>query len=479
VTKPPSAGQEFTSALGAYTSGAPSLYSEEQQYQPMYNALQQQMTMSNLGTYMGVVPQLQKTSDLATQQAQVSALGNLQNLGGQASQAALAANPYTGQIQQFSQNQMGAGLDPGLQGLYGQTMGAIPNQVAGFGQLGGQLGAGMSPINAGLGALAQQAGTDPSGAQGFLTGLRNQAAANTRTPMFQQTAGQVMGQLGTTDPLLSQMQGMAQQGLALGSSLSQEQINNATQAARAGYSARGLVQSNPAVAAEVLARDQYGQQLLASRQQFAGGVQQMGQAENQQQIANAMGLQGMDIGATQFNQQFAGNLGLQIPGLQQAQIAQQAGLYSQLGQNVMGQNQQQMALQQAANAAQMGGYAQAAGLQQAMLGQQQAQQTMGIQGLQYLSGLAGQGMAGVLGTQNAAFNPMLQMGANAQMGGPMLFNSSGMLPLEAQNQMAGYNQMNQANMVNAQSKGAASGALIGAGGAVGGALITGVAAVAL
>jgi hypothetical protein len=275
------------------------------------------------------------------------------------------------------------------------------------------------------------------------------------------------------------MQGMASQGLALGSSLSPEQIANATQAARAGYSARGLVQSNPAVAAEVLSRDQYGQQLLASRQQFAGGVQQMGQAENQQQVANAMGLQGMDIGATQANQAFAGQLGMQIPGLQQAQIAQQAGLYGQLGQNVMGQNQQQMALQQAANAAQMGGYGQAAGLQQAMLGQQQSAQTMGIQGLQYLSGLGAQGLSGILGTQNQGFGPMIAGGLQAQTGGPSLFNSSGMLPLEAQNQMAGYNQMNQANAMNAQSKGAASGAMLGAGGAIGGALITGVAAVAL
>jgi hypothetical protein len=352
-------------------------------------------------------------------------------------------------------------------------MGAIPNQVAGFGQLGQQLGAGMSPVNAGLGALAQQAGYDPSGAQGFLTGLRNQVAANTRTPMFQQTAGQVMGQLGMTDPLLAQMQGMASQGLALGSSLSPEQIANATQQARAAYSARGLVQSNPAIAAEVLSRDQYGQQLLASRQQFAGGVQQMGLAENQQQIANAMSLQGVDIGQTQFNQQMAGNLATAIPGLQQAQINQQAGLYGQLGANVMGQNQQQMALQQAANAAQMGGYGQAVGLQQAMLGQQQSAQTMGIQGLQYLSSLAGQGSAGILGTQNQGFGPMISGGLAAGTGGPSLFNSSGMLPLEAQNQMAGYNQMNQANMVNAQSKGAASGSLIGAGAGIVGALAVG------
>jgi hypothetical protein len=186
-----------------------------------------------------------------------------------------------------------------------------------------------------------------------------------------------------------------------------------------------------------------------------------------------MGLQGMDIGATQANQAFAGQLGMQIPGIQQAQIAQQAGLYGQLGQNVMGQNQQQMALQQAANAAQMGGYGQAAGLQQAMLGQQQSAQTMGIQGLQYLSGLGGQGLAGILGTQNQGFGPMISGGLQAPTGGPSLFNSSGMLPLEAQNQMAGYNQMNQANMVNAQSKGAASGAMMSAGAGIVGALAVG------
>jgi hypothetical protein len=400
----------------------------------------------------------------------------LANLGPAAAQSAVAANPYAGQIQAFANQQLSAGQDPTLSGLLGQSQGALPGQVGAMNMLAGQAGTMFNPTNAALSSLAQQAGTDPSGAQSFLTGLRNQAAANTRTPMFQQTAGQVMGQLGTTDPLLAQMQGMAGQGLALGSSLSQEQINNATQAARAGYSARGLVQSNPAVAAEVLARDQYGQQLLQQRQAFGQNVQQLGLAENQQQIANAMGLQGMDIGATQANQQFAGNLGVQIPGLQQAQIAQQAGLQGQIAQNLLAGNQQQAALQQQAYGMFQGGLQQQAGLQQAILGQQQTQQQMGMSGLNYLSQLAGTGVSAVMGGQSASFNPMLQFGMNAQTGGPSLFNSSGMLPLEAQNQMAGYNQMNQANMVNAQSKGAASGAMLGAGAGIAGALITGAAA---
>jgi hypothetical protein len=197
------------------------------------------------------------------------------------------------------------------------------------------------------------------------------------------------------------------------------------------------------------------------------------QGETQQNIANAMGVQQTDIGLTQANQQMAGQFASAIPALQQAQITQQAGLYGQLAGNVMGVNQQQMGLQQAANAAQMGGYQQAAGLQQALLGQQQGQQTLGMQGLQYLSGLAGQGMQGVLGTQGSAFGPLIGGGLQAGTGGPSLFNSSGMLPLEAQNQMAGYNQMNQANMVNAQSKGASSGAMIGAGAGIVSALAVG------
>jgi hypothetical protein len=475
VTKPPEAGQEFTSSLNAYIGGAGKLYGEEAQYQPMYNQLQQQMGLSNLQAYAQAAPGLQYYQDQATQQATGAALGRFQQYGGQAAQAAINADPYANQVQNYAQSQMAASQTPNaaLQSLFGQSQAATAGQVQGFQQLAGQAGQMFNPTNQALQGLYQQAGTDRSGAQGFLTGMRNQIAANTRTPGFQQTSNQIMGQLGTTDPLLGQMQGMAQQGLALGSTLSPEQIANATQAARAGYSARGLVQSNPAVAAEVLSRDQYGQQLLASRQQFAGGVQQAGQAENQQQIANAMGLQQADIGQTQWNQQTAANLGMQIPGLQQSMIAQQSGLQGQISQNLLAAQQQQAGLLGQAAATQQAGVAQATGLQQAILGQQQQQQQQGMAGYQYLSGLAGQGIAGLMGTQSGVPSYLMQLGGQAGGGGPSLFNSSGLLQLEAQNQMAGYNQQNQANMVNAQSRGAASGAMLGAGAGIAGALMVG------
>jgi hypothetical protein len=349
-------------------------------------------------------------------------------------------------------------------------MGAFQNLQAQFGE-------GMSPINTQLSALAGQAGTDPSGASAYLTNLRNQVGADPRSAMFNQLSGNVMGNLGTTSPLLGQLQGMAQQQLALGGQLSPSEMADATQQARAAYASRGMLGSNASVAAELLNRSQLQEQRLGTREQFGMGVYDASQAASQQQVANAMGLNQMDIGATQANQQFAGQLGMQIPGLQQAQINQQAGLYGQLGQNVLGQSQQQAALQQYANQAQMGGYQQAAGLQQALLGQQQQQQATGVQGLQYLNQLGNQGIASILGLQGQTMNPMLQIGANMPFQGPQLFQSSGLLNLAAQNAMAGYNQQNQANAMNAQSKGAASGAMLGAGAGIAGALITGGAAI--
>jgi hypothetical protein len=335
----------------------------------------------------------------------------------------------------------------------------------------------MSPINTQLSALSQQAGTDPSGAQSYLTGMRNQIGADPRSAMFNQLSGNIMGNLGSTSPLLGQLQGMAQQQLALGGQLSQSEMDDATQQARAAFASRGMLGSNASVAAELLNRSQLQEQRLGTREQFGMGVYDASQAASQQQVANAMGLNQMDIGATQANQQMASGIAQVIPGLQQAQIQQQAGLQGQLAQNVLGGSQQQAALQQYANQAQMGGYQQAAGLQQAMLGQQQQQQTMGIQGLQYLSGLGQQGISGILGMQGETMNPMMQIGANLPFQGPQLFQSSGLLNLMAQNQMAGYNQQNQANAMNAQSKGAASGAMIGAGAGIAGAAIMGGAAI--
>jgi len=69
-----------------------------------------------------------------------------------------------------------------------------------------------------------------------------------------------------------QLNAAALADLQLGRSLSPEQERAATQAARAGMSARGLGVGNAALAAEVLNRDAYASQREAQRRTFAGAV---------------------------------------------------------------------------------------------------------------------------------------------------------------------------------------------------------------
>jgi ABC-type glucose/galactose transport system permease subunit len=58
------------------------------------------------------------------------------------------------------------------------------------------------------------------------------------------------------------------------------------------------------------------------------------------------------------------------------------------------------------------------------------------------------------------------------LGGPSLFESSGLLSLTNQNAMAQMNAAGQAGMVNAQSAGASRGQMIGAGAAIAGTVLT-------
>lgn len=71
------------------------------------------------------------------------------------------------------------------------------------------------------------------------------------------------------------LQKQAMSDLQLGRSLSPEQERAATQAARAGMSARGLGTGTGALAAEVLNRDAYATQREAERRNFAGSTNQM------------------------------------------------------------------------------------------------------------------------------------------------------------------------------------------------------------
>src|SRR6267142_5728440 len=108
--KAPDTAQEYQQSLQAYVKGAPSLYQEESQYQPLYNQLQTQMNQQNIGAfaqqYFGQLAPV-ATAVGIQEQGQVSeAQKNLMTqYGPQATQAMYASNPAFGQIQQQATSQ--------------------------------------------------------------------------------------------------------------------------------------------------------------------------------------------------------------------------------------------------------------------------------------------------------------------------------------------------------------------------------------
>lgn len=77
-------------------------------------------------------------------------------------------------------------------------------------------------------------------------------------------------------------------GLKLGGSLSHEQVRDSAQGARAAFAARGLENSTPAAAAEILQRDAYSRSLEADRRNFAFAAD--GLSNNRQQVDRSFAL---------------------------------------------------------------------------------------------------------------------------------------------------------------------------------------------
>jgi hypothetical protein len=482
---PPNAGQELTQAIQGYVANAPALYGEESQYQPMYNALQQGMEQQNINQYaqqyFGLMPQAQQAANLTQQQATANQLGMMQTAGPAVTQALMASSPQYGQLANMATSQMGAGLDPTLTGLYGNVMGAMPGQVQGFQNLASQAAGQLTPINQQLQSLAgqSQVGTDQTTAQ--LGQLQQNVLANARSDIFNATKGNVMGALGNLDPLTQQLSSTAQQQMALGGQMSPQMAADVAQQQRAAYSARGMLQSTGSIGAEVMGQQQMQQQLLSQREQFAQGVAPLVQNEQQQRTANALGLTSTDIQATLANQQLGANIGQSIAGIQQANIGLQSGLQGQIASNLQNAIQQQAGLQGQALSAYQGAISQAGALQGQALQQQLAQQQFGAGIGQYLTGQQQAAMSAALGIGAQPTGAQLTSaaaGLNAYgTGGPALFQSSGMLGLVNQNQMAGYNANMSARMATASGQSAQSGSLMGAGASIGGAAIGGIALV--
>lgn len=478
----PDAAAEYKEALQAYTQNAPALYQEEATYQPLYNRMQQQIMGQNINVYSRNIEQempgwqaaINRTQDVAS----AGALQNYAKFAGPAGAYALASSPQLQQLAQYGQAQLGAGQDPVLRGILGQIQQQAPGQQQQLTDLAARAGRMFDPTNRTLQAISGQVGAGTGQAVQSLQNIAAQAAANQRTPMFQQTAANVMGQLGNLDPLTQQLSTMAQGELALGGNISAQEAQDVAQQARAAFSARGMMGQSGSIAAEVLQRSMYQQQRLAQRQQFASGVSGLVQQETQQRTANAMGLTQADIAATQANQQLAGQLYQAGAGVGQAGAQIQGSLQGQIASNLAQASQQQGALtQQAIQNAQANQQLQA-GLQGSILDQLYRQQSAGAGALQSVYGAQQNAIGAIVGAPPSGAQLASQVGMGVPgfgTGSPNLFQGSGLLSLVNQNRMAQMNATAAANQMNAQSAGAAQGATMGMIGTVGSALIGGVA----
>ena len=145
-----------------------------------------------------------------------------------------------------------------------------------------------------------QAGLASGGVTPFLSSLRSQATSQLAS--------------GGVDPLLAQETAQAQQGLGLGTQMSDQELRDVTQRTLAGFAAGGNAQGNQALAQEFLNRDIYGRGRQQERQQYASGVEQQRQAALGQAEQFGLGTQGALQGALGQAQQF----GLSAQGMNQA-----------------------------------------------------------------------------------------------------------------------------------------------------------------
>ncbi len=112
--------------------------------------------------------------------------------------------------------------------------------------------------------------------------LDNEYLARTRG-----VVGEELQAASAPNAIEARLQQDAESELALGRSLSPEQMRDATQSARAAFAARGLGTSMGSSAAEILNRDAYGTARQDQRRGFAAGVNQMDLARRQRRVGLA------------------------------------------------------------------------------------------------------------------------------------------------------------------------------------------------
>ncbi len=112
--------------------------------------------------------------------------------------------------------------------------------------------------------------------------LDNEYLARTRG-----VVGEELTAASTPNAIEARLMQDAESELALGRSLSPEQMREASQSARAAFAARGLGTSMGGSAAEILNRDAYGTARQDARRGFAASVNQMDLARRQRRVGLA------------------------------------------------------------------------------------------------------------------------------------------------------------------------------------------------
>ena len=112
--------------------------------------------------------------------------------------------------------------------------------------------------------------------------LDNEYLARTRG-----VVGEELQAASAPNAIEARLQQDAEQELALGRSLSPEQMREATQSARAAFAARGMATGNAAAGAEILNRDAFATARQDQRRGFAAGVNQMDLARIQRRVGLA------------------------------------------------------------------------------------------------------------------------------------------------------------------------------------------------
>ncbi len=292
----------------------------------------------------------QSNQDLASLYPQIAALYG-QASGGQAQtdysnlQNLLSQYGITNQNLSQIANQQTVGSNTALR----------QGNVNDIGQLGGQALSYLQMLNPNqYQSLNQaQAGAGQIGQSPYQQQLGQQFASG---PQFQQVGAQqsnsglnyAQGQLGQIGPssLQQMLQQGAQQNLALGGQLSAQDMNQAQQAAREAWSARGLINSPGAVGAEILNTDALSRQRLAERQQAAQSIDAANFGQIQQGFNNALNYSGAAQGYAGLGLQ--AGLANQQAGLQAQQQNYGLGTNLMSAQNALGQQNYANVLQNAA-----------------------------------------------------------------------------------------------------------------------------------